>query len=90
VVSYEMKGDQVKPVAPATMGQVTKGRSWFDEEIKDERLLTEKDAGSGWKLFTIHGIESDAADREIIKARFLAGLGRLRRKTGKKKSAKKL
>jgi len=90
VVSYEMKGDQVKPVAPATMGQVTKGRSWFDEEIKDERLLVEKDAGSGWKVFTIHGIESDAADREIIKARFLAGLGRLRRKTGKKKSAKKL
>lgn len=85
VVSYEKKGDQVKPVAPATMGQVTKGRSWFDEEIKDERLLVEKDAGSGWKVFTIHGIESDAADREIIKARFLAGLGRLRRKTGKKR-----
>jgi len=38
----------------------------------------------------IHGSESDAADREIIKARFLAGLERLRRKTGKKKSAKKL
>jgi hypothetical protein len=85
VVSYEKKGELVKPVAPATMGQVTKGRSWFDEEIKDERLLTEKDKGGGWKVFTIHGIESDAADREIIKARFLAGLGRLRRKAGKKR-----
>lgn len=90
VVSYEKKGDQVKPIAPATMGQVTKGRSWFDEEIKDERLLSEKDKGGGWKVITIHGIESDAADREIIKARFKAGLGKLRRKTGKKKSAKKL
>ncbi len=85
VVSYEKKGELVKPVAPATMGQVTKGRSWFDEEIKDERLLTEKDKGGGWNVFTIHGIESDAADREIIKARFLAGLGRLRRKPGKKR-----
>lgn len=85
VVSYEKKGDQVKPITPATMGQVTKGRAWFEEEIKDERLLTEKDKGGGWKVFTIHGIESDAADREIIKARFLAGLGRLRRKPGKKR-----
>lgn len=84
VVSYEKKGDQIKPLPPATMGQVTKGRSWFDEEINDERLLEVKDKGGGWKVFTIHGIESDAADREIIKARFLAGLGRLR-KPGKKK-----
>ena len=77
MVSYEKKGDQVKPVAPATMGQVTKGRAWFEEEIKDERLLTEKDKGGGWKVFTIHGIESDAADRDIIEERFKAGLQRL-------------
>lgn len=75
VVSYEKKGDQVKPLPPATMGQVTKGRSWFDEEINDARLLSEKDKGGGWKVFTIHGIESDAADRDIIETRFKAGLG---------------
>lgn len=85
VVRYEKKGDQIKPLPPATMGQVTKGRSWFDEEINDERLLKVEDKGGGWKVFTIYGIESDAADREIIKARFLAGLGRLRRKAGKKR-----
>ncbi len=86
VVSFETKGDQVKPMAPATMGQVTKGRAWY-KEINDERLLTEKDSSSGgWKVLTIHGIESDAADREIIKERFLAGLGKLRKKTGKKKA----
>jgi hypothetical protein len=85
VVSYEKKGDQVKPLAPATMGQVTKGRSWFDEEIKDKRLLTEKDKGGGWKVFTIHGIESDAADRDIIEARFKAGLGIPAKKKRKKK-----
>jgi len=85
VVSYEKKGDQIKPLPPATMGQVTKCRSWFDEEINDERLLKVTDNGGGWKVFIIYGIESDAADRDIIKARFLAGLGRLRRKPGKKK-----
>jgi len=85
VVSYERKGDQVKPLPPATMGQVTKARTWFEEEINDEQLLTEKDKGGGWKVITIHGIESDAADREVIKARFLAGLGRSRRKPSKKK-----
>jgi len=89
VVSYEKKGDQVKPVAPATMGQVTKGRAWFDEEINDERLLTEKDKGGGWKVFTIHGIESDAADRDIIEARFKAGLQRLLKNKSRAKPAKK-
>jgi hypothetical protein len=62
------------------MGQVTKGRAWFEGEINDDRLLSEKDKGGGWKVFTIHGIESDAADREIIKERFLAGLGKIRNK----------
>ncbi len=89
VVSYEKKGDQVKPIAPATMGQVTKGRAWFEEEIKDERLLTEKDNGGGSKVFTIHGIESDAADRDIIEARFKAGLHRLLKNKSRARPAKK-
>jgi hypothetical protein len=73
VVSYETNGDQVKPVEPATMGQVTKGRAWFNL-IKDDRLFSEKDKGDGWKVSTIWGIESDAADREIIQKRFSDGL----------------
>jgi len=80
VVSYEKKGEQLKPIAPATIGQITKCRAWFEGEIKDGRLLSEKDKGGGWKVVTIHGIESDAADREIIKDRFLAGLGKVRNK----------
>jgi hypothetical protein len=87
VVSYEEKGDQIKPLPPATMGQVTKGRAWYEEEINDERLLEVKDKGGGWKVVTIYGIESDAADRNIIEARFKAGLGIPVKKA---KSAKKL
>jgi hypothetical protein len=74
VVTFETKGDQVKPIEPATMGQVTKGRDWFNV-VKDDRLISEKDKGDGWKSVTIWGIESDAADREIIRQRFLDGLG---------------
>jgi len=64
----------VKPVPPASMGQVTKGRAWFDA-LKDDRFISEKDKGGGWKTVTIWGIESDAADREAIRRRFLEGLG---------------
>ena len=74
VVSFEVNGDQVKAVEPANMGQVTKGRDWFNV-VKDDRLISEKDKGDGWKTVTIWGIESDAADREIIRKRFFGGLG---------------
>jgi len=74
VVTFDAKGDQVKPRPPATAGQVTKARAWF-ETVKDERLITEKDKGGGWKTVTIWGIESDAADREIISRRFREGIG---------------
>jgi hypothetical protein len=42
---------------------------------------------------TIYGIEADSADRQLVEARFLAELekmGVVGRKSGKKKSAKKL
>lgn len=74
VVTFDAKGDQVKPQPPATAGQVTKARAWF-EAVADERLYTEKDKGGGWKTVTIWGIESDAADREIITKRFREGIG---------------
>ena len=86
VVSYEKKGDQVKPIAPATMSQVTKTRAWFETEINDNLLLKEEDNSSGWKVVTIYGIESDAAERDVIKERFLAGLSKVRKKTSKKKA----
>ncbi|MBF0503225.1 MAG: LytTR family transcriptional regulator [Candidatus Riflebacteria bacterium] len=82
VVNFETKGDQVKPIEPATMGQVTKGRAWWNL-LKDDRLISEKDKGDGWKSVTIWGIESDAADREIIRKRFQDGLGSSPSKPGK-------
>jgi len=84
VVSFDVKGDQLKPVPPASMSQVTKGRDWFNA-LKDDRFISEKDKGGGWKTVTIWGIESDAADREAIRRRFLEGLGSGLRKLGKGK-----
>lgn len=75
VVSFETKGSTIQPVEPATMSQVTKSRDWFSKDVKDNRFISEKDKGDGWKVITIWGIESDAADREIIKERFLDGIG---------------
>ena len=80
VVAFQQKGDTIKPQPPARMGQVTKGRDWFSQEIKDDRFLSEKDKGGGWKVVTIWGIESDAADRAIIQKRFLEGINLYRRK----------
>lgn len=76
VVSFQQKGDTIKPQVPTTMSQVTKSREWFSQEIKDDRFLSEKDKGGGWKVITIWGIESDAADRAIIQKRFLGGISR--------------
>lgn len=76
VVSYDEKGSTIKPIKPAGMSQVTKGRDWFFKQIADKRLISEKDKGGGWKNVTIWGLESDAADRDIIKKRFLDGLER--------------
>jgi hypothetical protein len=70
------------------MSQVTKAWGWF-KALKDERLISEKDKGGGWKTITIWGIESDAADREAIRRRFLEGLeGSSRKPEEPKKLAK--
>jgi len=76
VVRYQQKGDVIKPMKPATVGQVTKALDWWNGYIKDERFITEKQLGNGWKTVTISGIESDSADREVIRKRFLDGLPR--------------
>jgi len=88
VVGFEKKGDTVKPVAPATMSQVTKALDWFNE-LQDPRLITEKDKGGGWKVVTIWGIESDAADRQLIEKRFKDGLQRLIQRKKAKKPARR-
>lgn len=73
VVSFKEQNGEIKPVLPADRAQVTKARDWFSKEIKDDRLWSEKESGGG-KTVTIWGIESDAADRDSIKKRFLNGL----------------
>jgi hypothetical protein len=88
VVTYEEKGSTIKPVKPARMSQVTKGRDWI-KALNDNRFISEKDKGGGWKVVTIWGIESDAADRAIITKRFLDGLGPDRRKPAPKKKPEK-
>lgn len=88
VVTFEVKGETVKPVKPARMSQVTKGRAWI-AGLNDNRFITEKDKGGGWKVVTIWGIESDAADRAIITKRFLDGLGPTRRKPAPEKKPEK-
>ena len=66
---------------------MTKALDWWNDYIKDPRFITEKQLGNGWKVVTISGIESDSADREVIRKRFLEGLSglspRSRRKTGR-------
>ncbi|MDP1624131.1 MAG: LytTR family DNA-binding domain-containing protein [bacterium] len=88
VVNYEEKGTAIKPVKPAKMSQVTKSRDWF-KQLADNRLYSEKDKGDGWKAVTIWGIESDAADRDVIKKRFLEGLEPKRRKPEPEKKTEK-
>ena len=74
VVRFEVKGDQIKPLDPATMSQVTKAREWLENDAKDPRLLSEQTAEEGRKVVTIWGIESDAADRDTIRKRFIEGV----------------
>ncbi len=74
VVRYEVKGSVITPVPPAKMGQVTKALKWF-ESIEDPRMKTEADYPGGKHIVTIWGIDSDTADREIVRKRFLDGAG---------------
>ena len=80
VVRFEQRGAQIKPLKPATMSQVTKARTWLEQEAQDPRLYSEQVADGGRKIVTIWGIESDAADRETVRRRFLEGLKRTARR----------
>lgn len=72
---YEIKGGTIKPIEPKKMSGVTKARRWLERDLGgDPRFISEKDKGDGWKVVTIWGIESDAADRDLVRKRFLDGL----------------
>lgn len=73
VVRYEQKGSVITPVPPAKKGQVTKALKWF-EGIGDPRLKTEVEYPGGKRIVTIWGIDSDTADREFVRKRFLDGV----------------
>jgi len=74
VLRYQQKGTVIKPMGKANLGQITKALDWWNKEIKDDRFISEKQLGNGWKIVTIFGIESDSADREVVRKRFLDGL----------------
>ena len=84
VVRYQQKGAVIKPMGKSTLGQVTKALDWLNNEIKDDRFITEKQLGNGWKVVTISGIESDSASREVVQKRFLDGLPPQFRRTRRK------
>jgi hypothetical protein len=84
VVRYQQKGDVIKPMGKSTVGQVTKALDWLNNDIKDDRFISEKQLGNGWKIVTISGIESDSADREVIRKRFLDGLSGPSRRSRRK------
>lgn len=73
VVRFEIKGTEIIPVPPSGIAQVTKALRWF-ESIGDPRLRTETEYPGGNLVVTIWGIDSDTADREMVRKRFLDGV----------------
>ncbi|MCK5685886.1 LytTR family transcriptional regulator, partial [bacterium] len=74
VVRYEIKDDEIIPIPPASMGTITRATNWFDNVIQDDRLKSIS-TDYGKKIVTIWGMESDAAEREYIRKRFLDAVG---------------
>lgn len=85
VVRYEQKGSVITPVPPARMGQVTKALKWF-ESLGDPRLKTETEYPGGKRIVTIWGIDSDTAEREMVRKRFLDGVAQGSTASRKKRS----
>jgi hypothetical protein len=73
VVNYEKQGGDLVPIPPANQGQLTKGLDWYKNDIDDDRLFSIRTIGDK-KVYTIWGIESDAASRTKIRKRFLENL----------------
>ncbi len=71
LVSYEKIDGNLVPVSPATPGNLTKVLSWYKKELHDDRLISIKNI-DGRKIYTIWGIESDAASQMEIRDLFLS------------------
>ena len=69
VVRFEKKNNEIIPIPPASIGQITKARDWYYKFINDDRLFSMKIIDKR-KIYTIWGIESDAADRRKIEEKF--------------------
>jgi hypothetical protein len=80
VVKFNQVSNEIEPIAPANMSQVTKARSWYKKELGDTRFMSERKI-DGKKQVTIWGVESDAADRTLIEKRFLEEIARKRKKS---------
>lgn len=76
VVTFEEKGGITTPTPPSTMSQVTRVRDWLSSLNNDPRLYSERPLPNGGKMVTLWGIESDAADRDLVKRRFMEELGK--------------
>jgi len=71
LVSYEKIAGELTPVPPSTPGHLTKVLFWYKKEIQDDRLFSVKNI-DGRKIYTIWGIESDAASQMKIRVLFLS------------------
>lgn len=71
VVRYEKDGDQLTPLPPSNKAQLTKALNWYHDKINDKKLMT-REKIEGRYVYTIFGVESDAADRMVLRKNFLA------------------
>jgi hypothetical protein len=69
VVMYKEIGDEIVPVPPANMSQVTRAINWI-KEIKDQRFITKQKYGEE-TFVKIWGIESDCPKKEDLRQQFL-------------------
>ena len=78
VVKFEKKGDQIIPIKPASKSSVRKALKWF-EAMGDPRLMTEQEYPGGKRVFTVWGIDSDTANKDLVRRRFLDGVAQVTR-----------
>ena len=73
VARYELKGSKIIPIKPSSMSQITKALRWF-EALGDPRLKTQQEYPGGKLVVTIWGVDSDAANKDLVRRRFLEGV----------------
>jgi len=78
VVKFERKGEQIIPIKPSSVSSVRKALRWY-EAMGDPRLMTEQEYPGGKRVYTIWGIDSDAANKDLVRRRFLEGVAQVPR-----------